>query len=247
MIYLCSPGNPTGALLNKEDIKKILEHETWNGVVVIDEAYIDFSAPGSSCAEWATQYPNVAVMQTLSKGFGLAGVRLGAIFTSEPIARLLNALKAPYNISSLTAQVAERALGKENLEFARANIGKILEQRSRLVEEIVKVPGVGRLRGGLDSNFLLVEMLDRPGGKPCNETALRVYEGLAEERGVVVRFRGKEHGCEGCLRITVGIEEEVTRFLAEIRKVLDGVFKADGHLPADEEEKREVEANEVMG
>ncbi|CRK09913.1 hypothetical protein BN1723_009090, partial [Verticillium longisporum] len=111
--YLCSPGNPTGSLLAKEDVQKILEHPTWNGVVVLDEAYIDFAPEGSSLAEWVTEWPNLVVMQTLSKAFGMAGIRLGAAFTSEPIARLLNSLKAPYNISSPTSALASYAASEK--------------------------------------------------------------------------------------------------------------------------------------
>ncbi|KAK3339410.1 histidinol-phosphate aminotransferase [Neurospora tetraspora] len=222
IIYLCSPGNPTGSLLAKEDIRQVLEHPTWNGVVVVDEAYIDFAPDSASLADWVNEWPNLVVMQTLSKAFGLAGIRLGVAFTSPPIARLLNSLKAPYNISSPTSALASYALGPEGLQVMRANKEKLIQQRERLVAELPLVPGVGKLAGGESSNFLLYEMLDKE-GKPSNETALKVYEKLAETKGVVVRFRGKEHGCEGCLRITVGTEEEVTRFLAALREALKEV------------------------
>lgn len=227
VVYICSPGNPTANLIRKEDIRKVLEHPSWNGIVVVDEAYIDFAPEGSSLAEWVVEWPNLVVMQTLSKAFGLAGIRLGAAFTSPEIARLLNSLKAPYNISSPTSVLAQAALSPENLKIMEANKEKIIAQRNRLLEELPKIPGVGRFLGGNDSNFLLVEFLDKPaneGGKPCNKTALAVYESLAENRGVVVRFRGKEHGCEGCLRITVGTESEVTRFLSELESVLRTVI-----------------------
>jgi len=222
LIYVCSPGNPTGSLIKKEDLQKILEHPTWNGVVVLDEAYIDFAPEGSSLAEWVAEWPNLVVMQTLSKAFGLAGIRLGAAFTSPPIASLLNNLKAPYSISSPTSAIASQALQKGGLSVMRANRENIITQRNRLLKELPKINGVGRFRGGIASNFLLVEMLDTQ-GKPDNVTALKVYERLAENRGVVVRFRGKEHGCLGCLRVTVGTEDEVTRFLKEIESVLGQV------------------------
>lgn len=219
IIYLCSPGNPTGSLLAKEDIRKMLEHPTWNGVVVVDEAYIDFAPDSASLAEWVNEWPNLVVMQTLSKAFGLAGIRLGVAFTSEPIARLLNSLKAPYNISSPTSAIASYALSEEGLKTMRKHKAKLIAQRERLVKELPTVEGVGKLAGGESSNFLLYEMLDKE-GKPSNEVALKVYGKLAETKGVVVRFRGKEHGCLGCLRITVGTEEEVTRFLAALKEAL---------------------------
>ena len=249
LVYLCSPGNPTGKVLKKEDVQAILQHETWNGVVVLDEAYIDFAPEGASLAEWVIEWPNLVVMQTLSKAFGLAGIRLGAAFTDPAIARLLNAMKAPYNISNPTSQLARAALSPEHLEVMRRNRDLIVKQRERMMAELPKIPGVGPLHGGVESNFLLYQMLDAPaeqGGKPSNETALAAYEALAEERGVVVRFRGKEQGCLGCLRITVGTEEEVGRFLQEIKSVLENIHKRSSKPGAAEEERREKEANGVV-
>ena len=228
IVYLCSPGNPTATLLDESSIAKILAHDSWNGIVVVDEAYIDFarsrSGKDASLAHWVTRFPNLVVLQTLSKAFGLAGARIGAAFAAEPVARLLNNLKAPYNISDPTSQLASAALSQSSLKIMRDRRDRLLEQRSRLVDGLKKVAGVGEVVGGLDANFLLVQMLDRPDGREAsNEVALAVYEGLAEKQGVVVRFRGKEYGCLGCLRITVGTEEEVDRCLAELRTVLKQV------------------------
>ncbi|KAL2006725.1 hypothetical protein VTN00DRAFT_9393 [Thermoascus crustaceus] len=248
LVYICSPGNPTANLIRKEDIQKVLEHPTWNGVVVVDEAYIDFAPEGSSLAEWVTEWPNLVVMQTLSKAFGLAGIRLGAAFTSAPIALLLNSLKAPYNISSPTSALAKAALAPNNLAVMNSHREKIIKQRERMLSELPKIPGVGRFLGGTEANFLLVEILDKPasaGGKPSNVTALATYEAMAEKKGVVVRFRGKEYGCEGCLRVTVGTEEEVTRFLSELRVVLQNLF--DGtKIESSKEEQKENAANSVV-
>lgn len=219
LVYLCSPGNPTGSVLAKSDVQQILDHPTWNGVVVLDEAYIDFAPEDASLAEWVTEFPNLVVMQTLSKAFGMAGIRLGAAFTSPPIARLLNSLKAPYNISSPTSALASYAVSEKGLAIMRDHRARLLEQRDRLIKELPKIPGVGRLRGGTESNFLLYEMLNSA-GEPDNTVALAVYEKLAEGKGVVVRFRGKEHGCQGCLRITVGTDAEVTRFLESLKTTL---------------------------
>ncbi|KAF2020846.1 histidinol-phosphate aminotransferase [Aaosphaeria arxii CBS 175.79] len=249
LAYLCSPGNPTAALLKKEDVQKILEHPTWNGIVVLDEAYIDFAPEGTSLAEWVAEWPNLVVMQTLSKAFGLAGIRLGAAFTDPAIARILNSLKAPYNIPNPTSQLARAALSSKHLEIMRRNKDLIVKQRERLLKELPKVPGVGKFLGGSESNFLLVEMLDAPkeqGGKPSNETALAVYEALAEEKGVVVRFRGKEHGCLGCLRVTVGTEKEVDRFLVELSTVLKNIHQSTSKVGAKEEERKETQANAVI-
>lgn len=244
LAYLCSPGNPTGSLLSKSSVQAILAHPSWNGIVVLDEAYIDFAPADASLAELVAEHPNLVVLQTLSKAFGMAGIRLGAAFASPEVASLLNALKAPYNVSSPTAAIASYVLDPERgLKVMRANMAKIVAQRERLLAEVPKIDGVGRLRGGKASNFLMYEMLDKE-GKPDNVTALAVYERLAEEKGVVVRFRGKEHGCEGCLRITVGTEEEVGRFLEALKKTLQEVRGAGAK---EDEEKREVEASGVVG
>lgn len=247
LVYVCSPGNPTGKVVDKPALEKILSHPTWNGVLVIDEAYIDFAPPGVSHAEWVTEWPNLVVMQTLSKAFGLAGIRLGAAFASPEIARLLNNFKAPYSVSSITSQLASCALEKEGLAVMTENRNSILKQRERLISELREVKGLGRFRGGFDANFLLVEILEREGGKPCNERAMQVYEGLAEQKGVVVRFRGKEVGCEGCLRITVGTEEEVTKFLAELQDLLRTDHRSEERLTnGHDEEKQEREASAVI-
>lgn len=211
----------------------------------MDEAYIDFAPEGSSLAEWVAEWPNLVVMQTLSKAFGLAGIRLGAAFTSPPIASLLNNLKAPYNISNPTSQIATSALMGKGLRVMAYNRAKIIEQRDRLLQELPKIKGVGRFRGGIASNFLLLEILDSQ-GTPDNVTALKVYEKLAENRGVVVRFRGKEHGCLGCVRITVGTKDEVTRFLKEIESVIAEVHGSKEATNSSQVEKKEQEANAVV-
>lgn len=260
LVYITSPGNPTAGLIKKEDIRQVLEHPTWNGVVVVDEAYIDFSPAGSSLAEWVLEWPNLVVLQTLSKAFGLAGIRLGVAFCSEEVAALLNNIKAPYNVPEPTSVIAFHALQDESLKVMEQYKAKIVEQRDRMVKELPKIPGVGRIRGGTASNFLLVEILDKAakdGGQPDNVTAVQLYEIMAEKRGVVMRFRGKELGCKGCLRITVGTEKEVDRFLEETQSVLQQIFEqgqgrglqteTNGLASNGEvEEKREVEANAVI-
>ena len=248
IVYVCSPGNPTATLVSKSDLQSILQHPTWNGIIVLDEAYIDFAPEGSSLAEWVNEWPNLVVLQTLSKAFGLAGIRLGAAFTSPGVAGLLNNLKAPYNISSPTSGLAIAALQPQNLAIMRSNRRNILRQRERMLIELPKIPRIGNFLGGTDANFLLVEILDKPrnqGGKPSNQAAMTLYEGLAETRGVVVRFRGKEVGCEGCLRITVGTSEEVHRLLAETRSILGEAIDA-GNDGKPGEERREQDANGIV-
>lgn len=119
------------------------------------------------------------------------------------------------------------ALSPVGLAVKHVNVSKILSQRDRLLAELPKIPGVGNFLGGREANFLLVEILDAPGGvRPCNTVALKVYRGLAETMGVVLRFRGNESGCNGCLRVTVGTEAENTKLLEKLREILTDIYGA---------------------
>jgi histidinol-phosphate aminotransferase len=223
LAYLCSPGNPTGSLLKKELIEQVLNHPTWNGMVVVDEAYIDFAPEGSSFAPLATKYPNLIVMQTLSKSFGLAGARLGITFSSKEMASLLNNMKAPYNISTPSSELALRALSPEGIALMKKYVKEIVVQRERLVQELPKIPGVGAIVGGNESNFLLIQVLDKPNGKPDSDVAKQLYKTLAEKKNVVIRYRGSEPGCVGCLRISVGTKQETDVLLTEIKDALNSI------------------------
>ena len=223
VVYITTPGNPTGNLIARSDVEQVLEHPTWSGVVVIDEAYIDFAPENSSLAECVTEWPNLIVIQTISKAFGLAGVRLGATFSSPEITQLLNNLKAPYNISTLTNALACRALQFDCIAIMEINRREMWIQRDRLLAELPKIAGVGRFLGGYNANFLLVQLLNKSaaeGGVPDNRVAMAVSEALAAEKGVVLRFRGKEPGCFGAVRVTVGTEKETDAFLKAIKTVL---------------------------
>ncbi|KAK9455151.1 pyridoxal phosphate-dependent transferase [Dipodascopsis uninucleata] len=224
LVYFCSPGNPTASVVSLEAVEEILSYPSWNGIVVVDEAYIDFSPPGSSFAPLVTKYNNLIVLQTLSKAFGMAGIRLGICYSSPDIARVLNSVKAPYNISTLTSDFAMKAVSTEGLAHSRKNIDLILEQRNRLLKELPKIPGIGEFIGGNDANFLLVQILDKPNGVPSSPIALQLYTALAETKGVVIRYRGKEPGCIGALRITIGTEAENDILLAKIAEALEDIY-----------------------
>ena len=218
-MFLCSPGNPTGTLLKHEDIKRILDHESYNGIVFVDEAYIDFSED-YSIASWVLKYPNLIISQTLSKSFGLAGIRLFLLnrmgFTIAPkdITQIFNRTKAPYNISSLTSTAAQSALSDQGIALMRQNISSIKVQRDIMIKEISKLDFVGRILGANDANFVLVEIIKD--GVPNNDLAFQIYKRLAEIDKVVTRFRGSEHGCNGCLRISVGTDGEVKQLLLNL-------------------------------
>ncbi|KAG7665116.1 HIS5 [[Candida] subhashii] len=230
LIYLTSPGNPTGKLLNVDDIIQLLTQaqSKWNGLIVVDEAYIDFTeSPNSqhsqSMSTLVNQYPNLVVCQTLSKAFGLAGIRLGITYSNETLASYLNAMKYPYNISSLTSDIAIRATGSETgLKVMNDYVSRINKQRDWLLNQLTNLKYIGRNIGGLDSNFLLIEVLDKQ-GKPSNEVAYKVYNKLAVDNSVVVRFRGNELNCFGCLRISVGTEAENVTLVQKFKQVLEQV------------------------
>ncbi|KAI9468451.1 MAG: histidinol-phosphate aminotransferase [Benjaminiella poitrasii] len=219
IVFLCSPGNPTGTCLSHDSIRAVLESD-YKGLVVVDEAYIDFvdHAEGS-VANWVNRYPNLVVMQTLSKSFGLAGIRLGIAIGHPDLIQILNNTKAPYNIGTPSALIAKDALSDEGIAKMYDYRKRLIAQRNVLINKVKDVEGLGRVLGGNDANFILVEVLKD--GKANNERAVKVYSMMAEKLGVVVRFRGTEYGCEGCLRITVGTEEENVKLMDMLQKALE--------------------------
>lgn len=196
IIWLCSPNNPTGNSLNREDMEMVLNN--FNGLVVVDEAYINFSRQRSMLKE-LNDYPNLVVMQTLSKAWGLAGLRLGMMFASEAIIEIINKVKPPYNIGQHTQEIVLQAL--ENTDQVNDMIMMIVDMRFALEEVFNQMPIVEKVYPS-DANFLLVKMKD----------ARKIYEYLLEQ-GIVVRDRSKVTLCEDSLRITVGTEQENTELV----------------------------------
>ncbi|HTL07964.1 MAG TPA: histidinol-phosphate transaminase [Chitinophagaceae bacterium] len=191
IIWLCSPNNPTGNALLREDIETVLNN--FPGLVVIDEAYINFSRHRSFIPELA-EYPNLVVLQTLSKAWGLAGLRLGMAFASEAIIEVYNRIKPPYNISQAAQELVSKALD----EVGQVNdmIRVLVQLREELATALRGLPLVENVYP-IDANFLLVKVAD----------ARAVYDYLLQQ-GIVVRDRSRVILCEGCLRITVGTENE---------------------------------------
>ncbi|KAJ4288947.1 histidinol-phosphate transaminase [Kalmusia sp. IMI 367209] len=227
VVFICSPGNPAGNLLSKSSIFEILQNPKFHGVVVVDEAYIDFAPPGSSFAHEVNEWPNLIVTQTVSKAFGLAGIRLGAIFAQHGIAQLLNNLKGPYNMSAPTVALAKAALHPEGLALMEKNRNRMREQQQRLQEGLLRIPGVDGILGGLHANFLLVRFLSKPadqGGIPDSAISMAVSDYLTNTSDILVRYRGKEVGCRGCLRISVGTKEQVDQILTRVEMALKKVY-----------------------
>ncbi|KAJ1832125.1 histidinol-phosphate transaminase [Coemansia sp. RSA 2711] len=224
VIWLCSPGNPTGTYLREEDVRRVLD-SPFQGLVVMDEAYVDFvrADRGQSYVHLVPEYPGLFVMQTMSKSFGLAGIRLGVGIGSRELVAYLNNAKAPYNVSTLSLGVAKSALSDDGVQKMRSVIRRIQNQRDEyLIPELLRLPHVSAILGGNDANFVVCRLADSD-GKPSNAIAKSVYSEMAQNRGLVVRYRGSDYGCEGCLRITVGTAEENRVVIDTLRSLLSAI------------------------
>ncbi len=191
ILFICSPNNPTGNSINKDDVEMLLNN--FKGLVVIDEAYINYSDQKTFITE-LTEYANLVILQTLSKAWGLAGLRLGMAFAGEPIIHYMNKVKYPYNISSAAQQLALEAL--ENIKIVNEWIKITVEQRQWIKEELLRLKIIETVYPS-DANFLLVKMKE----------ARKIYDYLLRN-GIIVRDRSKITLCNDCLRITIGTPDE---------------------------------------
>ncbi len=203
IIFLCSPNNPTGNLLKGEVILNLCK--TYNSIIVVDEAYIDF-AENFSLINEVKSYPNLVVMRTFSKAWGLAGARIGYCVANEEIIKILFKVKAPYNINSLTRYVVKQAL--KNINLKDSYIKEIIEEKEKLKKELLLLPGVSKVFNS-DANFLLVK---------C-ENAKSVLKKLAE-KNIIIRDRSSQPKLENCLRISVGTKEENKTLLNALKEIL---------------------------
>jgi histidinol-phosphate aminotransferase len=202
LIFICSPNNPTGNSINREDIETLLAN--FNGIVVIDEAYINFSRQKTFIQE-LTEYANLVVLQTLSKAWGLAALRVGMAFASEEIIEVFNRVKPPYNVNEASQRLALEAL--QNVEQVNNWIKEILKERDALVIALKSFDFVIDIYPS-DANFILVKTADADG----------IYKYLTEQ-GIIVRNRNKVELCESCLRITVGTNEENQALINSLKKL----------------------------
>lgn len=147
-------------------------------------------------------------------------MRLGYLLAPPPLIQILTNTKAPYNVSVPTASIAAQAVSPAGLSSMQRTVETLISNRDYLISELKSIPAVGRIIGGNHANFVLCEILDGPDGKPSNERAVKTYKEMAEHRGVVVRFRGHEIGCEGCFRITVGTREECETLIKQLKELL---------------------------
>jgi histidinol-phosphate aminotransferase len=202
VIFLCSPNNPSGNLLDESEVSNILDN--FDGIVVVDEAYIEFSGK-EGFVKQCSRYPRLVVIQTFSKAWGLAGIRLGIGFTSEKIIYYLNRVKPPYNVNQLTQKKALAAM--EDAHEISMLVAKVQNAREWLRKELSQLGFVEKVYPS-DANFLLVKMLE----------PTVVFNALIDNQ-IVVRDRSNVRLCEGCLRITVGTEQENTRLVDTLKRI----------------------------
>jgi len=201
LIFICSPNNPTGNSINRSDIEILLNN--FEGLVVIDEAYINYAKQKTFITE-LTEYPNLVILQTLSKAWGLAGLRLGMAFAGQPIINYMNKVKYPYNINIATQKLAADAL--ENIETVNDWIKTTVQQREWLKDQLSELSFTKTVYPS-EANFILVKM----------DEAREIYEYL-NTKGIIVRDRSKVILCDDCLRITVGTPEENQQLLKALNE-----------------------------
>lgn len=202
IIFLCSPNNPTGNSFLDESVVYLLKN--FNGLVVIDEAYIDFSKKDSWINE-LDEYPNLVITQTLSKAYGLAGIRLGICYASAALIKVLNKIKPPYNVNELTQKRALQRL--DNSEQIKTEISSIVKQREELLKVLLDVNFVEKIYP-TEANFILIKVDD----------ANKRYDELIA-KGIVIRNRTTQPLCDNCLRFTVGTEQENMKLIEVLKQL----------------------------
>jgi histidinol-phosphate aminotransferase len=202
ILFLCSPNNPSGNSFTNEIVEELLIK--FNGLVVIDEAYIDFSEE-SSWLERLAQFPNLVITQTLSKAYGLAGIRLGVCYASKEIIKVLNSIKPPYNVNELTQQKAVDRL--RNMKAVEKEVAEIISQRDILIKDLKKISFIKVIYPS-DCNFVLVKVDD----------ANNRYNQLIK-KGIVIRNRTTQPLCENCLRFTIGTISENKKLIKALEEI----------------------------
>lgn len=202
LLFVCSPNNPTGNSFTIKNIEKLLN--SFNGLVVLDEAYIDFSS-NISWLKRLNEFPNLIITHTLSKAYGLAGIRLGICYSGKEIIATLNKIKPPYNINELTQNTALKRI--QNTKLLDIQLSSILEQKAILLKALLNISFVKEIYP-TDANFVLVKVDD----------AIKRYEQLIK-KGIVVRNRNSQPLCKNCLRITIGLKEENEKLIRTLKSI----------------------------
>ncbi|WP_416412111.1 histidinol-phosphate transaminase [Pantoea sp. App145] len=204
VVYMCSPNNPTGNLINPDDIRALLDMTAGKALVVADEAYIEF-CPQATLAGWLKDYPHLVILRTLSKAFALAGLRCGFTLANKPVIDLLLKVIAPYPLATPVADVAAQALSDQGLALMREHALQLNDNRSWLLEQLPQIACVEAVFPS-ETNYILARFTDSP----------KVFKALWDE-GIILRDQNKNPGLAGCLRISIGTREECERLIAALQ------------------------------
>lgn len=206
LLYLCSPNNPTGNIVNPSLIRDVLELTKGKAIVAVDEAYIEF-CPQASIVSWLEDYPNLVILRTLSKAFALAGLRCGFTLANPPVIELLLKVIAPYPLSTPVADIAAQALTKAGIDVMRNRVAEISLNRKILSDALKKLPNVEQVYNS-ETNYILVKFTD----------ANLVFRTLWE-LGIILRDQQRQYGLNGCLRISIGTAEECDSVINAIKNI----------------------------
>ena len=204
VVYLCSPNNPTGNLINQDDIRQLLTMTAGKALVVADEAYIEF-CPQATLTGWLKDYPHLVILRTLSKAFALAGLRCGFALANKPVIDLLMKVIAPYPLATPVADVAGQALSEQGIALMREHVAELNANRSWLLAELPQLACVEQVFPS-ETNYVLARFTDSP----------KVFKTLWDQ-GIILRDQNKNPGLSGCLRISIGTREECERAIAALQ------------------------------
>ncbi|XNM65181.1 histidinol-phosphate transaminase [Escherichia coli] len=204
VVYVCSPNNPTGQIINPQDFRALLEMTRDSALIVADEAYIEF-CPQATLAGWLAEYPNLVILRTLSKAFALAGLRCGFTLANEEVIALLMKVIAPYPLSTPVADIAAQALSPQGIVAMRERVAQIIAEREYLIAALKEIPCVEQVFDS-ETNYILARF----------KASSAVFKSLWDQ-GIILRDQNKQPSLSGCLRITVGTREESQRVIDALR------------------------------
>ncbi|WP_336796040.1 histidinol-phosphate transaminase [Erwinia aphidicola] len=206
LVYVCSPNNPTGNLINPDDLRQLLEMTQGKALVVADEAYIEF-CPQASLAGWLQDYPHLVILRTLSKAFALAGLRCGFTLASAEVIALLMKVIAPYPLSTPVADIAGQALSDQGIALMRQHVAELIATREQLIADLRSLDCVEQVYES-DTNYILARFT----------ASSQVFKTLWDQ-GIILRDQNKQPGLAGCLRISIGTREECQRAVAALKSL----------------------------
>lgn len=204
VVYVCSPNNPTGNVINPDDIRELLVMTRGKALVVADEAYIEF-CPDASLASWLKEYPHLVILRTLSKAFALAGLRCGFTLANAEVIALLLKVIAPYPLSTPVADIAAQALSNQGIALMKQHVAETLATRERLIDALKTCDCVEKVFNS-DTNYVLVRF-----------TASSLVFKTLWDQGIILRDQNKQPGLSGCLRISIGTDEECQRVISALK------------------------------